>query len=161
MASCISCSRVLKARGDKQGVFSTERHTGVFTRKEHHRNETRSCHTQCSGSDVTALLSKEQLEFLERKEKGIMPEISVCKTCDGIGTIPCTSCKGTGVNPVGLAEKMFTDERGVRQTNNIIDARWLLADNGPCWLCKGALEMACKDCCGVGIPGILDKFSGD
>ena len=160
MVWCYPSSRVLKCVGDTQ-VFSTDRHTNVFLRKDTCRNESRSCHTCCSVSDVSAVLSKEQMEFLERKRKGILPERSTCKTCDGIGTIPCTSCKGTGLNPVGLAEKMFTDERGIRQTNNIIDARWLLADNGPCWLCKGGLEIACKDCSGVGIPDILDKFSGD
>ena len=48
--------------------------------------------------EEAAALSADQLAFLERKRKGIMPRGSTCPTCDGAGTVVCGKCDGTGIN---------------------------------------------------------------
>jgi hypothetical protein len=45
-----------------------------------------------------ANLSAEQIAFLDRKRRGIMPQGSVCGGCGGSGIIVCHRCKGSGVN---------------------------------------------------------------
>lgn len=162
LTTCIPAGQVLKSvKGAKKTLASSRPGRRLYKKRCDGRGMSNSSVLCCLNVDSSAVLSKEQLEFLDRKRKGILPAASSCKSCAGEGMIPCVSCKGTGRNPEGLADSMFTDERGIRQNNNVIDARWLFADNGPCWLCKGTLEIACKECSGVGIPGILEKFSGD
>lgn len=113
-----------------------------------------------------ATLSPDQLEFLTRKRRAaaglgpIMPETSRCASCAGEGMVECHSCAGSGLNPVGLAEEMF-DGKPVVVNNGVVDPRWMFIDNGPCWLCKGTTLIGCKDCGGVGIVGIMEKYNGD
>ena len=47
----------------------------------------------------------EQLAFLSRKEQGIMPDMNDCAICDGVGTLICTACHGTGTNPRSNSDK--------------------------------------------------------
>lgn len=110
-------------------------------------------------------LSESQVEFLIRKRKAaaglgpLMPEASVCASCTGTGTCACHACDGTGLNKEAVADEMFEGEVYVR--NGVLDPKWLFIHNGPCWLCRGANHIACRDCGGTGIKGGIDRFSGD
>ena len=50
----------------------------------------------------------EQLAFLDRKRRGIMPQGSVCGSCGGSGMVVCHRCNGTGIN----AEQVSLCRRG-------------------------------------------------
>ena len=119
-----------------------------------------------SKEEASSLCSS-QIEFLIRKRRAaaglgpLLPPRSNCSCCGGEGMVDCRSCQGTGLNPEGLADTMFDGEHDVLVHNGLVDPRWLFMDQGPCWLCKGTLRIACRECAGVGIPDILDKFSAD
>jgi len=110
-------------------------------------------------------LSESQLEFLVRKRKAamglgpIMPASSMCSTCDGVGTVECHQCKGSGQNRQGVSEEIFGEQ--IISQNGVFNARWLFSDQGPCWLCKGMQHIGCPDCSGTGIAGGVDRFTGD
>jgi hypothetical protein len=93
----------------------------------------------------------EQLAFLSRKEQGIMPDMNDCAICDGIGTLVCTACHGTGLNSHSHEDK-FNEE--VRLMNNsmhgVLVEAMLTQEGAPCWICRGAKHIACTACEGSG-----------
>lgn len=104
----------------------------------------------------------EQLAFLSRKEQGIMPDMNDCAICDGIGTLVCTSCGGTGCNCGSHADK-FDDV--VRLNNNSMNAQMvqqmLTEEGAPCWICRGAKLIACTQCEGSGKRDFAENYICD
>lgn len=103
----------------------------------------------------------EQLAFISRKEQGILPTGHDCACCDGVGTIVCTVCRGTGANARSLDDK-FNDE--VRLSSNAMDERvfrMMMEEAGPCWICKGARHIACTLCVGTGKRDFAENFICD
>eukprot|EP00887_Chlorella_sp_A99_P004622 scaffold4.g4622.t1 len=104
-------------------------------------------------------LSADQLAFLDRKRRGIMPQGSLCPACSGTGMCVCHKCNGSGVNAYQVDEEMFAGE--VKQTNGLVDTRTFFWKDFPCWLCRGKTEIACPDCEGVGFRGVSQLYTGD
>lgn len=70
---------------------------------------------------------------------------NMCTTCNGVGTLCCTHCNGTGVNDKETHELMKVEGGDLIQRNGINDIRWLMMRGGPCWICKGRIDMGCSD----------------
>jgi hypothetical protein len=104
----------------------------------------------------------EQLAFLSRKELGIMPDMNDCAICDGIGTLVCTSCHGSGCN-AGSHEKKFNDV--VRLNSNSMHGKMVLQmlteEGAPCWICRGAKIIACTQCEGSGKRDFAENYICD
>ena len=104
----------------------------------------------------------EQLAFLSRKEQGIMPDMNDCAICDGVGTLICTACHGTGMNPQSNADK-FADE--VKIFNDAMHGgmmeSMLTQEGGICWICRGAKHIACTACEGSGKRDFAENYICD
>ena len=104
----------------------------------------------------------EQLAFLSRKEQGIMPDMNDCSICDGVGTLICTACHGTGMNPRSHADK-FADE--VKIFNDAMHGgmmeSMLTQEGGICWICRGAKHIACTACEGSGKRDFAENYICD
>ena len=104
----------------------------------------------------------EQLAFLSRKEQGIMPDMNDCAICDGVGTLVCTACHGTGLNPQSNADK-FADE--VKIFNDAMHGgmmeSMLTQEGGICWICRGAKHIACTACEGSGKRDFAENYICD
>ncbi|KAI8463676.1 MAG: hypothetical protein J3K34DRAFT_526799 [Monoraphidium minutum] len=109
--------------------------------------------------EEAAALSAEQLAFLDRKRRGIMPQGSICGSCGGRGIAVCHCCKGSGVNDHQVDEELFEGE--VRQQNGSLNLSPFFKKGWPCWLCRGRTEIGCPDCRGCGFKGASELYSGD
>eukprot|EP01023_Acetabularia_acetabulum_P033679 TRINITY_DN3154_c0_g2_i2.p2 TRINITY_DN3154_c0_g2~~TRINITY_DN3154_c0_g2_i2.p2 ORF type:complete len:160 (+),score=9.83 TRINITY_DN3154_c0_g2_i2:29-481(+) len=100
----------------------------------------------------------EQLAFLERKKRSketgevILPQDRLCKYCYGGGQVVCNQCEGSGTNDKDI---MITDRTvNVYQASGLINVASFFVRGGPCWLCRGAQKISCKECQGTGIAEI-------
>ena len=106
-------------------------------------------------------LSIEQLAFLSRKEQNIMPDGHNCECCDGMGTLNCTACRGSGTNHT-CVEDNFNEQ--VRLSSNAIKPQLLnmtMQESGPCWICRGAKIIMCTTCTGTGKKDYAENFICD
>jgi hypothetical protein len=104
---------VTRAAGDANNVNFTNNGGGADVRQTLPKKSDRLFP---AGIDPTKY-TLEQLAFLSRKEQGIMPNNNDCGCCDGIGTLVCTACRGTGSNPRSV-EDDFSEN--VRLSSNAI-----------------------------------------
>ena len=103
----------------------------------------------------------EQLAFISRKEQNIMPDGHDCACCDGIGTLVCTSCRGSGFN-ARSKEEDFDDE--VRLSSNSMNSnviKHMMQEGSQCWICRGAKIIACSRCSGTGKRDFAENFICD
>ena len=103
----------------------------------------------------------EQLAFLSRKEQNIMPDGHNCERCDGVGTLNCTACRGSGTNHTCVGDN-FNEE--VRLSSNAVKPQLLnmtMQESGPCWICRGAKIIMCTTCSGTGKKDYAENFICD
>ena len=104
----------------------------------------------------------EQLAFLSRKEQGIMPDMNDCAICDGVGTLICTACHGTGTNPRSNSDK-FGDTVMIYNDSmhsGMLESM-LTQEGGICWICRGAKHIACTSCEGSGKRDFAENYICD
>jgi hypothetical protein len=91
-----------------------------------------------------------------------MPDMNDCAICDGVGTLICTACHGTGMNPQSNADK-FADE--VKIFNDAMHGgmmeSMLTQEGGICWICRGAKHIACTACEGSGKRDFAENYICD
>ncbi|CAA3024215.1 uncharacterized protein LOC111412956 isoform X4 [Olea europaea var. sylvestris] len=58
----------------------------------------------------------------------------LCADCEGNGAVPCSQCKGSGINSIDHFNGQFKA-------------------GALCWLCRGKKEILCGDCNGAGYIG--------
>lgn len=91
-----------------------------------------------------------------------MPDMNDCAICDGVGTLVCTSCHGSGCN-AGSHEKKFNDV--VRLNSNSMHGKMVLQmlteEDAPCWICRGAKIIACTQCEGSGKRDFAENYICD
>ena len=104
----------------------------------------------------------EQLAFISRKEQGIMPDMNDCSTCEGIGTLICPECLGTGINR-GSQEARFDET--VRLSSNSLQSNMVEAmltkEGAPCWICRGLKHIGCTQCEGSGRRDFAENYICD
>ena len=103
----------------------------------------------------------EQLAFLSRKEQGIMPDMNDCAICDGIGTLICTACHGTGMNPRSNADKFLDEVKIFNDGMRRHDGVHVDPGGGICWICRGAKHIACTACEGSGKRDFAENYICD
>jgi len=125
------------------------------------KNNARARDFSWEGIDPSAY-TLEQLAFISRKQSGIMPDMNDCACCEGIGTLVCTACMGTGSNSGHQADK-FDDT--VRLNSNALNAKFVEAthsqEGAPCWICRGAKHIACTMCEGSGRRDFAENYICD
>eukprot|EP00958_Prasinococcus_capsulatus_P006735 scaffold626_cov409-Prasinococcus_capsulatus_cf.AAC.17 len=104
-------------------------------------------------------LSPEQVAFMERKlnrKEGDAPVIpgAVCERCNGLGSIQCPACEGTGINREEVTIEALNSER---MKSDFVDSTHKKKGMA-CWLCRGVGQLACPDCGGSGFKNQMDMM---